>query len=296
MSAQITVFTPTYNRVHLLSRLYKSLKKQNNDKFEWLIIDDGSTDNTKETVRKWIEEGIIPIRYIKQENQGMYAAHNKAYDNISTELNMCIDSDDYLKSNAINEILEFWNKKKKENIAGIVAYDCDLNDRIIGNEFPVNIEEEKLYNLYKSYGVYGDKKLVYRSDIICNYRYPVDKNERFIPSTYIYNLIDYNYNLLILRKKVCVVDYQNDGMSKSERKRLILCPNNSSKYFISCLPLEKNKRQRVLICSRILAFNNLSKSYIKIYSLREYINVPEYILAFIISKVLLFSIYKPQKG
>ena len=80
----LTVFTPAYNRAHTLSRTYQSLCRQTCKDFCWLIIDDGSTDNTRQIVDEWIAEGRVPIQYIYQENQGMHGAHNTAYRNIVT--------------------------------------------------------------------------------------------------------------------------------------------------------------------------------------------------------------------
>ena len=106
--SKLTVFTPAYNRAHLLPRLYQSLCDQTNSNFNWLIIDDGSIDETKLVVDGWIKEGRIAIQYIYQENQGMHGAHNTAYKNITTELNTCIDSDDYMPINAVDLILKKW--------------------------------------------------------------------------------------------------------------------------------------------------------------------------------------------
>lgn len=98
----LTVFTPAYNRAHTIGRTYESLCRQTCQDFEWLVIDDGSSDHTKELVEGWIKENKIPIRYIYQNNQGMHGAHNTAYRNIHTELNTCIDSDDYMPDDAIH--------------------------------------------------------------------------------------------------------------------------------------------------------------------------------------------------
>ena len=92
----LTIFTPAYNRAHTIGRTYESLCRQTCKDFEWLIVDDGSSDNTRVLVEGWITENKIPIRYIYQQNQGMHGAHNTAYRNIETELNTCIDSDDYM--------------------------------------------------------------------------------------------------------------------------------------------------------------------------------------------------------
>lgn len=97
----LTVFTPTYNRAHTLGRTYESLLRQTDQDFEWLVIDDGSTDNTRRLVQGWIAEDKIPIRYIHKENGGLYTGYNTAYANIETELCVCIDSDDYMPDDAV---------------------------------------------------------------------------------------------------------------------------------------------------------------------------------------------------
>ena len=102
----LTVFTPAFNRAHTLVRTYESLCRQTCQDFCWLVVDDGSTDNTRQLVEGWIEEGRIPVRYIYKENGGLHTAYNTAYANIDTELNMCVDSDDFLPDDAVDLILK----------------------------------------------------------------------------------------------------------------------------------------------------------------------------------------------
>ena len=104
----LTIFTPTFNRAYTLHKCYESLKRQTSKDFVWLIIDDGSSDNTKELVDKWINENEVEIRYYYQKNQGMHGAHNTAYKLIETEINTCIDSDDYITDDAVEKIVNFW--------------------------------------------------------------------------------------------------------------------------------------------------------------------------------------------
>lgn len=111
MKPTLTVFTPTFNRAYTLHLCYESLKRQSCNDFLWLVVDDGSSDNTRELVESWIDEGVIQIRYYYQENLGMHGAHNAAYDIIDTELNVCIDSDDYLSDKAVEWIVSFGNSK-----------------------------------------------------------------------------------------------------------------------------------------------------------------------------------------
>ena len=129
---EITIFTPTYNRANLLTRLYQSLKMQTCREFQWLIVDDGSTDDTKNIVEKFIQEDKIVIKYYYQKNSGKHVAHNLGVKMCNTELFCCVDSDDYLTNDAVQTVLECWGKiaiDKKPLLSGIVAYrgyDCLL--------------------------------------------------------------------------------------------------------------------------------------------------------------------------
>lgn len=166
---KLTIFTPTYNRAHTLPRTYESLCKQKNKDFVWLIIDDGSSDNTEELVKNWQKENSdFTIEYVKKENGGMHTAHNVAYKNIHTELNMCIDSDDCIAENAVEKILNKWDKIREQGYAGIIGLDADFNGKVIGKEFPVDMKETTLSSYYTK-GGFGDKKLVYRTDVIQKY-------------------------------------------------------------------------------------------------------------------------------
>lgn len=209
----ITVFTPAYNRAHTLPRTYDSLINQTCQDFEWLIVDDGSTDGTSALVNDWITEGRIAIRYIYQDNQGMHCAHNTAYKNIFTELNTCIDSDDYMPSDAVEKIVAFWKENGSNLYSGIVGLDYAENGGLIGTSFPKGVRETTLSGFY-SCGGRGDKKLVYRTDVIRRYpEYPVFKGEKYFSLGYKYLLIDQDYKLLTLNEPLVIVDYQVDGSS-----------------------------------------------------------------------------------
>ena len=213
--AILTVFTPTYNRAYTLHKCYESLRRQTNKDFIWLIIDDGSTDNTKELVDSWLEnDNGFEIRYAYKENGGMHTAHNKAYELIDTELNVCIDSDDYMPDDAVESILSFWEKNRDNNYSGIIALDMFENGEIIGKKLP----EQKSITLSGYYynGGNGDKKLIYRTEVMNKYpAYPEFEGEKFVPLDYKYLLADQDYELLIMNKPVCVVEYMEDGSSKN---------------------------------------------------------------------------------
>lgn len=209
----LTIFTPAYNRAYTIGRTYESLCRQTSKDFCWLVVDDGSVDNTKELIEKWIGEDKISIRYIYQQNQGMHGAHNTAYRNIDTELNTCIDSDDYMPDDAVEKIVAFWKKYGSEKYAGIIGLDKADKGEVIGTRFPAGLKETTVSGFYQSGGS-GDKKMVYRTDVIKKYpEYPIFKGEKYVSLGYKYLLIDQDYKLLTVNEPLVIVDYQQDGSS-----------------------------------------------------------------------------------
>ena len=244
----LTVFTPTYNRVHTLVRTYQSLCRQTCKDFEWLIIDDGSTDKTAEVVKLWIAEADFKIRYIYQENQGMHGAHNTAYKNIETELNTCIDSDDYMPDNAVETIVYFWNKYGSDKYAGFVGLDSREDGSIIGTKFLQDLQETTLMGFYASGGK-GDKKLVYRTEVIKQYpEYPLFKGERYVGLAYKYMLIDQDYKLLTLNNPLVIVEYQLDGSSNSMYRQYWNNPRGFSFYRKTEMVVSPTFKRRVMSC------------------------------------------------
>lgn len=245
----LTIFTPAYNRAHTISRTYESLKRQTCKDFEWLIIDDGSTDNTAEIVKPWMEQADFKIRYIRQENQGMHGAHNTAYDNITTELNTCIDSDDWMPDDAVEKIVTFWNSIEDKNVAGILGLDITEGGNVIGSKFKRSGEITTLQGFYAAGGT-GDKKLVYRTDVIQKYpKYPLFEGERYVGLAYKYMLIDQDYKLVTLNEPLVVVEYQQDGSSMNMynqywrnpkgfafyRRTEMICAPSWKRRFMSCV-------------------------------------------------------------
>ena len=213
---RLTVFTPAYNRAHTLPRAFEALKKQSDKRFVWLIVDDGSTDNTKEVVENFQKEDCgFKIEYVYKENGGMHTAHNLAYKLIKTELNTCIDSDDTIGDEAVGKILDFWEKNGSDEYAGIVGFDTDFDGNVIGTRFPEDLKKTTLGAYYKNGGS-GDKKLVYRTDVVKKFPpYPEYEGEKLVPLGSLYTLIDQDYELLVLDEALCRVEYQPDGSGAS---------------------------------------------------------------------------------
>jgi glycosyltransferase involved in cell wall biosynthesis len=206
------------------------LKRQTCKDFIWLIIDDGSTDNTREMVDKWIDENEINIKYYFQENQGMSGAHNTAYELIDTDLNVCIDSDDYMADDAIEKIIKFWNQHGSDKVSGIIALNATTDNQIIGTRLPSNINTSRLNDLYLRYECTGDKKLIYRTDLIKKYPYPIFKGEKYMPLNYKYALLDLEYEMLLMNDVVCFVEYMTDGSSMNIIRQYKRNPRSFSEY------------------------------------------------------------------
>lgn len=257
----ITIFTPAYNRAHTIGRTYESLCRQTCKDFEWLVIDDGSTDNTRELIEGWIKENRIPIRYIYQENQGMHGAHNTAYKNIYTELNTCIDSDDWMPDNAVEKIVSFWHAKGSDKVAGIIGLDATKEGQVIGCPFPKGMDRTTLMGFYRNGGS-GDKKLVYRTDIVKKYpSYPLFKGEKYVGLSYLYMLIDQDYDLLTLNHPLVIVEYQQDGSSINMFKQYWNNPQGFAFLRREYMPYAQGFFERLKVCVHYVSSSIILKDW-----------------------------------
>ncbi len=228
----LTVFTPTYNRAHTLSRLYESLTRQSCMDFKWLIIDDGSEDCTADLAKKWIDEKLIEIKYIHKENGGLHTGYNVAYATIDTELCVCIDSDDFMPNNAVEIVLNEWDKRGSKYYAGLIGLDYNYKDNTpIGGKFPEDLNECFFLDLYTKKIHIGDSKPVMRTDLMRAagpmIGYPDEKH--FNPVYLLHKVCD-EYPLLVVNANLCIVDYQQtDSMSANIFRQYVDSPRSFSK-------------------------------------------------------------------
>ena len=225
----ITVFTPSYNRADLLPRCYESMRSQTNKNFIWMIIDDGSTDSTKELVSSWLErDNGFQIKYYYKENGGLHTAYNEAIAHIETELSVCIDSDDYMPDNAIELILDFWQENGSNKYAGIVGLDFTIEGNVIGDPLPRQKHVNLIDLLIGKYSIInGDRTNVVRTELYKKYA-PMrifDGEKNFNPH-YMHLQISQEYDFLVLNENLRYVEYQTNGMSNSMLKQYRNSPNS----------------------------------------------------------------------
>lgn len=269
----ITIITPTYNRASKLEKAFESLEKQTVQDFEWLIIDDGSSDNTKEIVEEFCKQAKFEIHYESQENQGKHIALNKAFNEVKTELLMILDSDDCLTPKAVEEILNVHKKyKDNEKIAAYVYQRGKLNN--LEEKITQEFKKEEFVDNYNRYiinsQIKGDKEEIFKTKIIKNFRYPQFSGEKFLGEGVLWSKISHDYDMVFCNKVIYLCKYLENGLTKSGRKLRLENPHGG-KYHAEEY-LDKRYKLKVRIKNAILYLiysKVLNESYIEILKQRK---------------------------
>lgn len=235
----ITVFTPTYNRAYILPNLYVSLQKQTCKDFEWLIVDDGSTDNTEALVRTWSNEYFFDIRYVRQQNGGKHRAINNGMKLAKGDFVFIVDSDDCLPDDAIKIIVEkVEDIKDKDDIAGIVGFKVLADGKKVNS---ARFEEDLICNVidyqYRYHGV-GDMAEVYRTSVLKNYPFPDIEGENFCTESLVWNRIGRKYKMLFFNKNIYVCEYLDDGLTSNIVKLRHRNPVYATTFYSEALQLD----------------------------------------------------------
>lgn len=216
MEIKITVLTPAYNRARLLPRLYESLQKQNYADFEWVIVDDGSTDDTKSVVQGFVDDCLFPIHYYYKENGGKHTAVNLGVKNAKGELVFIADSDDMLTPEALQTVAEEYAQvAKDDSFCGVCGLDCDLSGKIIGSGLKQEWIDANAVQLRTRYGVTGDMKEVFKTSVLKEFPFPEIPGERFCPEALVWNRIARKYKLRYFNRPIYQVEYQEGGLTSN---------------------------------------------------------------------------------
>lgn len=230
---KLTIFTPIYNRAHLISRLYESLLRQTNQNFVWLIVDDGSTDNIKQIIEEYKKDANFEIRYYYQNNQGKHIAHNTGVDKCDTELFVCVDSDDYLTDDAADKIYSVHNANSSQNILGYYFRKIDTNGNISGGNFSLRNSFVGLRELYYRYGFVGELAIVLKTKLIKDFAFPQYTNERFVSEKVFYNQITSIAPMRYVDEAIYIFEYQESGYTMNSNRLLAKNPKGAAMGFLS---------------------------------------------------------------
>lgn len=284
---KISILTATYNRANLLSKLYESIinNLNANIEVEWLIMDDGSTDETKQTIEKFVKENKLEIKYFFQENQGKMQAINNLIENAQGDLIIECDSDDYFTNNAFESIYNAFEKNKNKDFYAFCFLKYDQTGKNMGNNFKK--EKSKMFDLYFKEGEDGEKALVFNSQIRKQYKYELENGERFITEARMFHEMDEKYDIICINEPIMICEYQTEGYTKNIIKQFKENPYGYFKYFKEILQKNMNG---VSFNKRLYAI----KHYILFATLTNQKNITKQVKG-MFNKILIICLYIPGK-
>lgn len=287
---KISILTPTYNRAKLLNKLYKSLieNAKYDVEIEWLIMDDGSTDDTNLEVEKFIQENKFDIQYYSQENKGKMEAINNLIGYTTGDLIIECDSDDYFKSNAFLTIKNTFNEIDDDTYA-LCYLKYDQNECNIGNLFKE--KETTMFDLYFKQGEDGEKVLVYNAKIRKQFSYELENNEKFITEARMYHKMDMQYKIKCFNEPIMICEYQEEGYSKNIIEVFKKNPYGYYQYFKEIFEHDfrgVNFKKRFYAIKHFVLFSVLTNSSFKesIKQIKGNINKSLFVVVYLPGKVL----------
>ena len=267
MKKELTIFTPTYNRADLLPKAYNSLKNQSDLDFIWLIIDDGSNDDTEKLVESWKEENKIDIRYYKKKNGGKHTAYNYALNKITTKyILIALDSDDYLVNNAV-ELINNDIKKLKDDEVGIVTL-CK-SEKQSKNILKRVYDTKKLNHRSLKWALNNNQfdaecLFIFKTEYITKFKYPEYKGERFFTEAYTYYQME--GPMQWTNAEICIREYQEGGLTKNMLKLFYKNPKSWYEYNKIRMIENKSYKKRIKYMIYYIAFGIIGKE--KIFCLK----------------------------
>ena len=226
--ALVTILTPTYNRADYLPKLYASLQNQTLDDWDWLVVDDGSTDGTEALVRKWCASDGNHVRYIHKANGGKHTALNVGIALVTARYTFLVDSDDCLLPEAVATVAMYDRKytplREEKKLCGFSFLRVNEAGEVNAGEFPVDNALGNYAANRVNVGDEGDKAEVFYTDVLKRYPFPEFAGERFLPEDAVWMKMSEDYNMIFANRKVYVCDYLEGGLTKSGRSMKIHSP------------------------------------------------------------------------
>jgi len=284
---KLSILTATYNRASLLKKLYDSIIKNLNNglDIEWLIMDDGSKDDTAEVVQEFINEGKIEINYKHQENKGKMSAINNLMQFVTGDLVVECDSDDYFTENAFETIKNAFEKTNKQGLYGICFLKQKENGNIDGTAF--KNEKSTMFDLYFKESVTGEKSIVYYAEVRKKYKNEIENNEKFVTEARMYHKMDEFYKLKCVNEPIAVCEYQENGYTNNIIKIFKENPYGYFKYFEEILQKDFKGvtwKKRLYAIKHYILFAVMTKQRLNIKKVKNLSN-----------KIILLILFVPGK-
>lgn len=221
----LTIITPTYNRADHLQSLYKSLRSQTNMNFKWLVVDDGSTDDTEQVIQEFIADEQINIQYVKRENGGKHRALNTGIAAIETELTFIVDSDDHLPEDAVEIILMYHDKyRNTPELCGYSFLRCDEDGSVNTAYFKKDEEISSYRDVRINGNIGGDKAEVFYTKILKQFPFPEYNGEKFLPEDLVWMQMSGPYRMVHINRCIYIGEYLDGGLTRSGRSMKIHSP------------------------------------------------------------------------
>lgn len=275
---RFSILTATYNRAKYLDKLYKSIVDNIDDSYEieWLIMDDGSDDNTEAVCKSFVNEEGLVVKYYKQENEGKMQAINNLAKYVTGDFWIEVDSDDYFVENALKIVAEKSRiLNENENLYALIFLKKESNEKISGNKFSFENIDTTMFDLYFKNGITGEKIIVYKYQIRRKYQYILEDGENFCTEARMYHQIDLDYNVRCFNEVVVFGEYQSDGYTKNINKIFINNPKGHYYYFKEILELDMKNvslKKRLYVIKHIILFASILNNKINVKDIKGVIN------------------------
>ena len=256
----ITVFTPAYNRASFLPNIFECLCKQTFHGFEWIVVDDGSTDSTKEVMKKIVAEPhTFPIKYIYKANGGKHTAINIGAREAGGELFFILDSDDRLPIDSLKTVAKYYYQiQNNPNFGGVSGIDGFTNGDVLGSGLPSPIIDASTIDIRYKYKVKGDMAEVFRTEVMREFPFPEIRGEHFCPEALVWNRIAKKYKLRFFNKIIYLAEYQNDGLTANIIKMRMKSPVGSMMTYSEMLSLDIPLLQKIKASINFWRFSSCS--------------------------------------
>lgn len=288
---KFSILTASYNRALLLKKLYSSLLDNISDEYEveWLIMDDGSTDDTEEVCKFFVNKPGLDVRYYKQENQGKMQAINNLMDKVSGDFIIECDSDDYFVKNSLKIV----NNKCKilqenSNLYALIFLRDENNKNICGKKFDKEDTDTTMFDLYYKHGMTGEKIIVYKADIRKKYRYILENGERFCTEARLHHRMDLDYKVRCYNEYIVEGDYHSDGYSKNIKNIFKKNPRGYYEFFKEIFQHDFSHvkwNKRIYIIKHFILFSVLTDNKNNLKYIKGLKNKIIYIIMYIPGKI-----------